>query len=87
MNFSRWMGRLWETQDDEISCTECLDLIPQYVELELTTGAAEIRMPELKQHLDQCKACLDDAVFLLDVARREEEGTLPPVEDLKDSLQ
>jgi hypothetical protein len=41
----------------------------------------------LKQHLDQCKACLDDAVFLLDVARREEEGTLPPVEDLKDSLQ
>jgi hypothetical protein len=78
---------MWETQDEEISCSECLDLIPQYVDLELATGEAELHMPRLKHHLDQCKACLDDALILRDLVRLEEGGDLPLVEDLRDLLR
>ena len=78
---------MWETQDEEISCSECVDLLPQYVDLELGTGGAEQGLSRLKHHLDQCKACRDDYLALRDLARMEAEGRPSSVEELKDSLK
>src|SRR5688572_22271403 len=35
--FEKWLRNIYETQDEEISCTECFDLISRFVELE-TSG-------------------------------------------------
>jgi hypothetical protein len=85
--FERWIHQVWETQDEEISCTECLDLIPQYVDLESGGGQADEDYSQLNRHLDQCKACRDDYLFLRALARMEAEGRLPSAEELKDSLR
>jgi hypothetical protein len=86
-NFERWVQKMWATQDEEISCSECLDLVPAYVDLELATGEAEHRMPRLKHHLDQCRACQDDYRIVLDLARKEADGNPPSIEDLKGALR
>lgn len=83
---SRWLKRVQETQDEEISCSECLDQVSQYVDLELATGQAARRMPQLKHHLDQCKVCSEEYQVLRDLAHLEVEDDLPTNEELAGGL-
>jgi hypothetical protein len=85
-NLKRWIRRVWKTQDEEISCSECLDLVPQYVDLELASEEAEQLMPQLNLHLDQCTVCWEEYRILRDLARLEVEGKPPTIDDLKDTL-
>jgi hypothetical protein len=80
---SRWIRRMLETQEEEISCTQCLDLVSQYVDLELAGQAAEERLPQVKHHLDQCRVCREEYEILRELARLDKEGKLPPVDDLR----
>ena len=34
-DFDSLLRRVWETEDEELSCTECFELVPQYVDLEI----------------------------------------------------
>jgi hypothetical protein len=86
-NLLRWIHRMWKTQDEEISCSECLDLVPQYVDLALASGGAEDLMPQLKLHLDQCTVCWEEYRILRDLALMEAEGNPPSIDDLKDNLK
>ena len=83
--FENWLKNIYETQDEEISCTECFDLVSHYVELEVSGENAAAKLPQLKQHLDQCRACREEYEMLRDLARFENEGGIPPSDDLKDS--
>ena len=85
-NLKRWIRRTWKTLDEEISCSECLDLVPQYVDLELAAEQAEGLMPLLKHHLDQCTVCWEEYQILRELARMEAEGKPPSIDDLKDDL-
>ena len=51
-NLSRWIKSVRDTQVEEITCSECLDQVSQYVDLELASGQAARQMPRVKQHLD-----------------------------------
>jgi predicted anti-sigma-YlaC factor YlaD len=84
--FESWLQNIYETQDEEISCTECFDLVSHFVELELSGGDPAIKMPQVKQHLDQCLACRDEYVALRDLRRLEDEAGAPPVDDLRDLI-
>lgn len=75
--FDRLLRHVWQTQDEEISCTECFDLVPQYVDLEIAGQAADQRLPRLRQHLDQCGVCREEYETLRDLARMEAEGRSP----------
>ena len=81
--FKNWLRNIYDTQDEEISCTECFDLVSHFVELEVSGENAAAKMPQLKQHLDQCRACRDEYETLRDLARFENEGGVPPLENLK----
>jgi hypothetical protein len=83
---SRWLKRVQETQDEEISCSECLDQVSQYVDLELATGEADQHMPQLRQHLDQCQVCSEEYQVLRGLARLEAENDLPSQEELAGKL-
>lgn len=76
-DFDAFLRRVWATEDEEISCTECFDLVPQYVDLEVAGESPDKKVPRLKQHLDQCAACREEYETLRDLVRLEAEGGLP----------
>ena len=84
--FERWLQTIFHTQDEEISCSECFDLLSRFVDVELSGEDAAARMPALKQHLDQCPACREEYETLRDLQQLENKGELPSVDDLKDSI-
>ena len=84
--FERWLQNIYHTQDEEISCSECFDVVSHFVDVELSGENAAIKMPRLKQHLDQCAACREEYETLRDLARLEIEGELPSANDLQDLI-
>ena len=74
--FDVWLQNIYETQDEEISCTECFDLVSRFVELETFGNATANELPQVKLHLNQCRACRDEYEMLRDLARLEEEGQI-----------
>jgi len=71
--FERWLRNIYETQDVEISCTECFDLVSRFVETEISGRDVVAELPQVKQHLDQCRACREEYEILRDLRRLEEE--------------
>jgi len=86
LQFERWVRQIYATQVEEISCSECFDLVSQYVDLDLEGEAADKKIPRLKQHLDQCRVCREEYEVLRDLAHLEAEGRAPSVDDLRRSL-
>lgn len=84
--FERWLQNIQNTQDEEISCSECFDLVSHYVEVELAGDDAVAKMPQLKQHLDQCPTCREEYETLRDFRLLENKGELPSRDDLEGLL-
>lgn len=84
--FERWLQNIHNTQDEEISCSECFDMVSHFVEVELSGADAAAKMPQLKQHLDQCSACHAEYETLRDLQRLENNNRLPSVDDLEDLI-
>jgi anti-sigma factor RsiW len=84
--FERWLENIQKTQEEEISCSECFDLVSHYVDMELSGEDAAARMPKLKQHLAQCPACRAEYETLRDLQALENKGRLPSLDDLQDLL-
>lgn len=85
--FSHWIKQARDTQDEEIDCSECLDHISTYVDLELEHENVAQRMPQVKQHLAQCKVCREEYQVLKQLASLETDGELPANEELMERLK
>jgi hypothetical protein len=84
--FERWLQTIFDTQDEEISCSECFDLMSHFVEVELAGKDAAGSMPKLKHHLDQCPACREEYENVRNLQILENEVELPSVDDLQDLI-
>lgn len=84
--FEKWLRNIYETQDEEISCTECFDQVSRFVDLEISGENAVIQMPQIKQHLNQCRACREEYETLRDLRLMEEKGEMPSRDNLEDSI-
>ena len=84
--FEKWLRNIYETQSEEISCTECFDLVSRFVELETSGRNAAAELPQMKQHLNQCPTCHEEYETLRDLARLENQGDAPSLDDLSNSL-
>lgn len=84
--FTNWLKSIFETREEEISCSECFDLVSRFVDLELAGEVAAATMPAVRHHLDQCRACRDEYEALRDLRRLEENGELPTLDDLQNSI-
>lgn len=82
----KWLKNVYATQEEEISCTECFDLIAGLVEVEAHGEVLGAKMQQVKQHLAQCKACRDEYEAVRDLRRLEDDGEFPSLDDLQDSL-
>ena len=67
--FRRVLQGLADTEDAEISCSECFDLVSQYVDLEVAGQAGAATFPRLRQHLRQCGVCREEYEVLRDLVR------------------
>ena len=74
------------TEDEELSCSECFDVLPQYVDLEIEGQAPGARLPIFRQHLEQCAVCREEYETVRELARLEAEGRSPSIDDLRRSL-
>lgn len=81
-----WLQSIYHTQDEEISCSECFDLVSGFVELELAGENPAVKMPEIVQHLHQCRACREEYETLRDLRRFENEGGALAADDLRDLI-
>ena len=80
--FELWLQNIYRTQDQEISCSECFDLVSSFVELEASGEDAARKLPQVKQHLEQCAVCRQEYEALRDLRRLEDESGLPSQDDL-----
>ncbi len=85
--FDAWLRNIYETQDVEISCTECFDLVSQFVELEISGLDVAAELPQVKQHLRQCRACREEYETLRDLVHLEDQGGSPLLDDLQNSIR
>jgi len=63
----RLLRQVSETETDEISCSECFELLPAAVEHELSGAAATPLQARLAQHLGQCGVCREEYEVLRDL--------------------
>lgn len=88
--FARWLRQVYETQEQELPCSELFDQIAHYVDREIAGEAVAQTMPDVKHTLDvcrdQCRACYEVYEALHNLARLEAEGRTPSIDDLRRSL-
>ena len=78
-----WLRNIYETQDVEISCSECFDQVSYFVEVEVSGRDVVAELPKVRQHLDQCRACRDEYEVLRDMRCLEDEGSMLSLDHLK----
>jgi hypothetical protein len=84
--FESWLQKIYHTQDEEISCTECFDMVSVFVELELSGEDPAIKLPQVKQHIHQCAACREEYETLRDLRRLEEDGGESTTDDFRNLI-
>ena len=62
------------TEDDELSCSVCFDLLARFVDLELAGGDPGPRLSVFRQHLEQCAVCREEYEVVSELARLEADG-------------
>jgi len=82
--FEAWLRNIYETQNAEISCSKCFDLVSGLVEAEVSGRDVAAEFSQVQQHLDQCRACRDEYESLLDLRHAEDNGGLMSLQDLQD---
>jgi hypothetical protein len=80
-DFDRLLRHIRETADQELSCTECFELVPRYVDVEVAGQDADAAVPGLRQHLDRCAVCREEYETLRDLARLEAQGRPPSIDE------
>ncbi len=69
--FARKMRLVVDARDDDILCSECFDLVSQYVDREIAGEPVAEQMPRVKYHLEHCRVCGEEYTVLRDLARLE----------------
>ncbi len=72
--FQAWLRQVYGTEPEEISCSDCFDLVSGYVDLELAGEPAHELLPALKQHLGQCRVCREEYEVLRELAEQESKS-------------
>ena len=63
--------RLLGPAEPELLCDECFEKLDQYVDLELSGGAADEEIPGMRPHLEGCPACHEDYHSLRELVQAE----------------
>jgi len=67
--FNRLIKKIIDTEEEEISCSDCFDLVSDYVDAELAGIEIKGVLQQVQRHLGQCRACYDDYEMLYDFVK------------------
>jgi hypothetical protein len=70
-NPGRLFRSIFTTQEDEITCPLCRDLLDVYVDREISGEDAAKLLPYVHQHLDCCNQCVELYEGLRDIVNSE----------------
>lgn len=73
----RLLRLVLRTEDEELSCTACFELLPYAVYLDAARERPDARLPLFRRHLEQCGVCREEYEALRELVRLEAEGRLP----------
>jgi len=54
-----------------LSCDDCFRLVDVFVEAAVAGGRPDLEMPALANHLDNCRACREEALTLIALAAED----------------
>ncbi len=74
------LQKVSDTEAEEISCSECFELLSAGVELELAGATSAPVFARLAQHLGQCGVCREEFETLRDFVGLGAEDPAPPSE-------
>jgi len=69
---TKLMHMVEQTQEEEYSCDDVLQLLDEYVEMVSYGEDAADMMPLIKHHLDMCPDCREEAEALLSVIQSQQ---------------
>lgn len=72
MNRDDLLGRMLGPDEPELTCEQCFAELDRYVELVVSGGKADERIPGMKAHLHGCPACAEDFRSLRDLVVEED---------------
>lgn len=55
----RLFRSIFATQEEEITCPLCFELLDSYVDAEICGADAAALLPQVRQHLDCCSQCYE----------------------------
>lgn len=64
---NRLFKAVWATRDVEITCTDCFNLLDQFVDLQVAGTDPATNLSQVQQHLDVCPECFEEYQALLAV--------------------
>jgi CRISPR/Cas system-associated protein Cas10 (large subunit of type III CRISPR-Cas system) len=67
-----WIEKIYATQKEEISCSECFRLVSVFVDRELAGEDLNTMLMMVKQHLDLCQVCQEEYEILRELAEDEQ---------------
>ena len=67
-----------ETEEIEISCLECWNLLDQYADLIIDGTHPDQIMPAVRQHLNNCPTCTDEFETLMLMIQEAAKSQQPP---------
>lgn len=69
----RLFRSIFATQEEEITCPVCFELLDSYVDSEISGADAAALLPQVRQHLDCCYQCYELYEGLRQIAAAEWE--------------
>ena len=60
------LGLVGSTQDDELDCDGCMDLIAEFAEYQLSDLPLPEALKKVQVHLESCACCAEEYQLLLD---------------------
>jgi len=59
------MGLIGITQDEELDCNQCLDVVAEFAECQLTGVPIPTALRAVQHHLDICAECREEYLSLM----------------------
>jgi hypothetical protein len=80
-NLVQSVQRIYATNENEIDCERLQELLPIYVEVELSGADPNKQFPAVHSHLVQCSDCAEEYKGLRQVVKLAVRGELPKAEE------
>jgi hypothetical protein len=85
-DFVRWVKQIYQTRDAEVDCVQLQELLPAFVDAEVSGLIMNGEGQGVRLHLSHCPDCTDVYETLRSLVALTESGRLPSADELFASL-